>query len=138
LLHEHKSFMHASRRPNHLASSFLDSRGEIESDKRLVFDNQYRDLIQQRISPRGNVAPMAVVCQQSLGGVGAISQRQRRSIGIEIKGATRRAQEDLTSAAAANVYPPFHAARVFAENVARVTDTVVPFGPAKVSTWAPS
>jgi hypothetical protein len=35
-------------------------------------------------------------------------------------------------------YPPFHAARVFAENVARVTDTVVPFGPAKVSTWAPS
>jgi hypothetical protein len=55
--------MHGSRRPNHLASSSLDSRGEIESDKRLVFDNQYRDLIQQRISPRGNVAPMAVVCQ---------------------------------------------------------------------------
>jgi hypothetical protein len=32
----------------------------------------------------------------------------------------------------------FHAARVFAENVARVTDTVVPCEPAKVSTWAPS
>jgi hypothetical protein len=32
----------------------------------------------------------------------------------------------------------FHAARVFAENVARVTDTLVPFEPAKVSTWAPS
>jgi hypothetical protein len=31
-----------------------------------------------------------------------------------------------------------HAARVFTENVARVTDTVVPLGPAKVSTWAPS
>jgi hypothetical protein len=32
----------------------------------------------------------------------------------------------------------FHAARVFAENVARVTDTVVPCGPASVSSWAPS
>jgi hypothetical protein len=32
----------------------------------------------------------------------------------------------------------FHAARVLAENVARVTDTVVPCEPAKVSTWAPS
>ena len=64
LFNEHKSFTHASRGPNHFASSFFDSRGEIESDKRLVFDNQYRDLIQQRISPRGNVAPMAGVCQQ--------------------------------------------------------------------------
>jgi hypothetical protein len=35
-------------------------------------------------------------------------------------------------------YHAFHAARVFAENVARVTDTVVPSGPAKVSTWASS
>src|ERR1043166_423992 len=32
----------------------------------------------------------------------------------------------------------FHAAWVLAENVARVTDMVVPSGPAKVSTWAPS
>jgi hypothetical protein len=31
-----------------------------------------------------------------------------------------------------------YAARVFAENVARVTDTVVPFGPAKFSTLASS
>jgi hypothetical protein len=31
-----------------------------------------------------------------------------------------------------------YAARVSAENVARVTDTVVPSGPAKVSNWAPS
>jgi hypothetical protein len=42
-------------------------------------------LIQQRISPRGNVAPMAGVCQQSSGGIEAISQLERRSIGIEIK-----------------------------------------------------
>ena len=34
--------------------------------------------------------------------------------------------------------PVFHAARALAENVARVIDTVVPCGPAKVSTWAPS
>jgi hypothetical protein len=65
VFNEHKSFTHASRGPDHFASRFFDSRGEIESDKRLVFDNQYRDLIQQRISPKGNVAPMAGVCQQS-------------------------------------------------------------------------
>ena len=51
--------------PNHFSPRFFDSRGEIESDKRLVFDNQYRDLIQQRIPLKGNVAPMAGVCQQS-------------------------------------------------------------------------
>jgi hypothetical protein len=57
LFNEHKSFTHASRGPNHFASSFFDSHGEIESDKRLVFDNQYRDLIQQRSSPRGTSLP---------------------------------------------------------------------------------
>ena len=65
LFNEHKSFTHASRGPDYFASSLLDSRSEIESDKRLVFDNQYRDLIQQRISPKGNAAPVADVCQQS-------------------------------------------------------------------------
>jgi hypothetical protein len=34
--------------------------------------------------------------------------------------------------------PAFYAARVFAEKVARVIDKVVPFGPAKVLTWASS
>jgi hypothetical protein len=85
LFNQNQSFAHASRGPNHFASSFFDSRSEIKSDKGLVFDNQYRDLIQQHISPRGNVAPMAGVCQQSLGGIGAMPQLERRSTGIEIK-----------------------------------------------------
>ena len=39
---------------------------------------------------------------------------------------------------AAATRPRVHATRVFTENVARVIDTVVPVGPATVSTWAPS
>jgi hypothetical protein len=65
VFNEQKSLTHASGGPDHFASSFFDSGSEIESDKRLVFDNQYRDLIQQRISPKGNAAPVAGVCQQS-------------------------------------------------------------------------
>jgi hypothetical protein len=60
VFNEQKSLTHASGGPDHFASSFFDSGSEIESDKRLVFDNQYRDLIQQRISPKGNAAPVFV------------------------------------------------------------------------------
>jgi hypothetical protein len=65
LFNEHKSFTHASRGPNHFASSFFDSCGEIKSDERFVFDNQYRDLIQHGIYPTRNVAPVAGFRQQS-------------------------------------------------------------------------
>ena len=60
------SFTHASRGPNHFASSFFDSRGEIESYKRLVFDNQYRDLIQQASLPGETSLPWPSVFANNL------------------------------------------------------------------------
>jgi hypothetical protein len=46
--------------------------------------------------------------------------------------------ERAAAASSSALAPPYQAARILAENVARVTDTVVPVGLAEVSTWAPS